>query len=123
MPLRGRGNLFWCNTFPIDEEASLIAGQTPSWTAVLEMEGLFELPAANAATTEQGEGLLAHTCRIQFPVTLDVYASTLGAFQTLTFPGSLNIRTGHAAVYGWHKAMYEALILPDGNATIVAALW
>ena len=24
------GNLFWCNAFPIDDEASTIAGQTPS---------------------------------------------------------------------------------------------
>ena len=84
---------------------------------------MFVLSEANATTTEQGEGRVAQTCRIQFPVTLDVYASTLGAFQTSTFPGSLNILTGHAAVYGWYKTMHEALILPDGNATIVAALW
>ena len=124
MPLRGNGgDLLWRSTLPIDEKASLIAGQTPSWTAVLEMEGLFELPEATATTTEQGEGLVAQTCRIQVPVTLDVHASTLGAFQTSTVPGSLNILTGHAAVHGWYRAMYEALILPDDNATIVAALW
>ena len=66
------GNLFWCNTLPISEEASTIAGQAPSWSAVLEMEGLFELPTANAASTEEGGALLAKTCWTQCPVALDV---------------------------------------------------
>ena len=51
---------------------------------------MFELPDANAIITAEGEAaLLAKTCRIQFPVTLDVYAYKLDDFQTPTFPGSL----------------------------------
>ena len=109
--------------FTIDVEASVFAGQTPSRAGVLEMEDLLALSEASATNTEQGEGLVAQTCRIQCPVTLDVHASTLGAFQTSTFPGTLSILTGHAALCGWYNAMYKALILPDDNATVVAALW
>ena len=56
-----------------------------------------------------------------FSIALIVHNSTLDDFKRDSFPGTLKLTTGHAALYAWYLAMYEAW--ESGNAPWVAALW
>ena len=45
----------------------------------------------------------------------------MDVFRADTFPGSLKLATGHAALWGWYLAAFEAL--DAGNTEVVAFLW
>ncbi len=111
-------NIFWCNPFPLSGTRATIAGETPGWQAVHDMADFFRpfgLKQKRAADKVARDG------RIQFPVVLCVHAPTLDAFTAATFPGTLDVLTGHAALYGWYLAMTEALIATD--LPWIATLW
>ena len=107
-------NLLWTNPFPIDAQAQVCAGEVPGWATVCAMAEPFRCGGKTAGTA-------ARDRRILFPVTLCVHASTLDCFKAESFAGSLQVVTGHAAIYGWFLAMFEALCGQD--PVWVAALW
>ena len=120
------GNLFWANPFPLDKEEAVLAGETPSWHTIREMaEAMRMKPGASSP----GSSSVAKAHRIIFPVTLTVHAPSMTDFKGRAFPSNLRVVTGHAAIYAWFLAMFEALDSPnpvphrqDGNSW-VAALW
>ena len=66
-------------------------------------------------------GTVARERRILFPVVLCVHAPTLDDFRSGSFAGSLQVVTGHCAIYGWYVSMFEALNGQDFDW--VTALW
>ena len=64
---------------------------------------------------------VAREDRIQFPLTLHVYASTLDELVKDAFPGNLRLLNGHLAIYGWYVAMAEALAAQSEKWA--ASLW
>lgn len=119
------GNLFWANPFPVGQDDAVAAGVTPSWPTIVEMaESMRPKPGASAPDSTVAKGK-----RVMFPVMLAVHAPSKDDFKGKTFPGSLRVVTGHAAIYAWFLAMYEALDNPVGASTPddvkdgVGALW
>jgi hypothetical protein len=110
--------LFWLSPFPASATTAECAGDTPAWSAVCALADIFrpsDLDAFAAAP-----GCLAREKRLLFPTALVVHAPTAEAFLETEFPGSLQLVTGHVALYGWYKAMYEALAA--GHASWIGAL-
>jgi len=111
-------NVFWLSPFPASATTAECAGDTPAWSAVCALADIFrpsDLDAFAAAP-----GCLAREKRLLFPTALVVHAPTAEAFLETEFPGSLQLVTGHVALYGWYKAMYEALAA--GHASWIGAL-
>ena len=110
-------NMFWVNPFPREQETT-VAGETPSWAQVDDMAGLFRVRPSTAGDNPCN---LAQKDRILFPVVLTVCAPKVADLACDTFSGTLRLLTGHASIYGWFLAMFEAL--EDGPASWVTALW
>ena len=108
------GNLFWLNPFPQSGEDAQIAGSTPSWQ---QIEGM---AAAFRVADGQNENVMREG-RIIFPVVLPVHAPRAEELAQATFSGVLRLVTGHAALYGWYVAMFEAL--DSGSLSWTRKLW
>ena len=77
--------MFWCCPVPLPDD-EVLAGDTPAWSVVVEMSDLFRLSESQGAACEASG--IAREGRIQFPVTLHVYASTLDDLVREAFPGN-----------------------------------
>ena len=114
------GNIFWINPFTSSDEEMICAGGVPSWEAVNAMADVFRLP--EGASTPFCAGPVAKGKRMMFSVVLVVHADKMEALASRgTFPGSLKLVTGHAALWGWYLAACGALDV--GNSEHVALLW
>ena len=110
------GNIFWINPFPADDA---VAGDNESWQLVNLMAEDFRV--ARGASTPSS-GTLAKEKRLAFTVQLAVWAPNLDFYSGNDhFPGTMKLVAGHAALWGWYVAAFEAL--DAGNAELVALLW
>ena len=66
---------------------------------------------------------LAKEKRLFFRSPLFVHASTLDALSKPSFPGTLELVSGHVALYGWYLAAYEALDASGCADERVWAVW
>ena len=100
----------WMNPFPPSDDAEWATGGAPAWQSAHEMADLFR-PTVCASTPDvsKGRATVANAKRILFSAPLYVYASALDELTKSSFPGTLDLVAGHAAVYGWYLAMFEAL--------------
>ena len=108
------GSLFWMSPFPQGDERTKIAGDTPSWSTVVATAVAFRPDDIKTFEANEVEGA-ARSKRILFPGVMSVHAPTLDSFLAEAFPGNLDVLTGHAAIYAWYLAMYDAL---EGGHTL-----
>ena len=88
------------------------------------MANLFRLSGGNEDVEFQA-GSVAKERRILLKAPFHVHASTLDAFvKKATFPGTMELVTGHVILYAWYLAMCEALDAggPAGDQWVLA-LW
>lgn len=113
------GNLFWVNPFPASAQATVCAGETPPWSAVMGMSDAFR--PDDAATFKQPDAT-AREKRIS-PGHVGAPCLDVGGFDKATFKGTLQLVTGHPVIYGWYVAMREALSRGDNRwiASLVQA--
>ena len=100
------------------------AGETPSWAQVHEMANLFRLSGGHEDVEFQA-GSVAKERRIVLKASFHVHVSTLDGFvKKVTFPGTMQLVTGHVILYAWYLAMCEALDAggPAGDQWVLA-LW
>ena len=101
------GNLFWLSWFRPSGTCSAIAGSPPRWSHVKEI-------ADKWFTRENMVGGSGGTrVRIVFPVPLIVHAESLDKVNGTTFPGSLELLTGHIWVWGWACGFASAVRATD----------
>jgi hypothetical protein len=105
-------NLFWLNPFPVDATMAECAGATPAWSAIHAMSDVFRPPDLKAFAASAGS--VARELRLLFPTALVVHDKTAQAFFVGQFPGSIQLVTGHVALYGWFVAMHDALSQSHG---------
>ena len=113
------GNIFWINPFTSDATEKVCAGDCPSWETVTMMMAQVFRPTVGASTPD---GKLAKSRRLRFTVDFVVFAQAVKSFCGHdSFPGTLKLVFGHAALWGWYVAAFEALdaAAPD----MVALLW
>jgi hypothetical protein len=109
------GSVMWLNPFPEDEAAAVIAGDTPSWAQVVDLQQLHFDPSAVA---ESHGKMFQHI----FPTAIMVHVSSLEVVSNRRcFPSSLSIVSGHVYLYAWYLGMWKAL--HGGNLAAVASLW
>ena len=104
----GGGNVLWLNPFTTSQETAQAAGPPPTWESVHQMADQFRVGQDPPGQTEKGRKL-AKEKRLLFRTPLFVHASTLDALAKPSFPGTLELVSGHVALYGWYLAAYEAL--------------
>ena len=112
------GNMFWMNPFPSDADMTTCAGDTPSWKSI---HGAADAFRVDDKAFEMGSAGPARQNRILFPGVMAVHAPTLDVFIGDTFPGNMQVVTGHVLIYAWYLAMFEAL--QGGHALWVASLF
>ena len=67
---------------------------------------------------------MAKEKRLLFRAPVQVHASTLEALTKTSFPGTLDLVSGHVILYGWYLAMFEALDASGSGAEEwMLALW
>ena len=100
------GNIMWLNPFPTSTDAASSAGPAPTWEAVHLMAEQFRI-SQDPASTQAGR--VAKEKRLLFRAPIQVHASTLDALTKPSFPGTLELVSGHVILYGWYLAAFEAL--------------
>ena len=116
------GNITWLNPFPTSTEAANSAGPAPTWESVHLMADQFRVSQDPASTQETGR--VAKEKRLLFRAPVQVHASTLEALTKTSFPGTLDLVSGHVIMYGWYVAMFEALDASGSGAEEwMLALW
>ena len=114
------GNVCWVRVFPLNKEMEVVAGGPLQWAQITGLADQFisERAYACAATPE----VASDVPQILFPVTLFVNAQRdVSMSSSQYFQGSLDLISGHAYLYAWWYAMFQAL--RDDAATLVASLW
>ena len=126
------GNIMWLNPFTTVvnalagsltcSEAANAAGPAPTWESVHRMADQFRVSQDPASTQEKGR--VAKEKRLLFRAPVQVHASTLEALTKTSFPGTLDLVSGHVILYGWYLAMFEALNASGSGAEEwMLALW
>lgn len=114
------GNICWIQPVPGTPTDEILAGDPPTIAQVNDVCGAFFSTFAASQGAHSWHGMKVH--RLVFPTPLIVH--TRGApvdLSTMEFKHSLRLLTGHAYVYGWWLAMFDALRLE--RLDVVAALW
>ena len=63
----------------------------------------------NPASTRVETGRVAKEKRLWFRALVQAHVSTLDALTKPSFPGTLELVSGHVMLYGWYLAVFEAL--------------
>ena len=113
------GNVCWVRVFPLNKEMEVVAGGPLQWA---QITGLAEQFFSERAYTCGNPEVASDVPQILFPVTLFVNAQRdVSMSSSQYFQGSLDLISGHAYLYAWWYAMFQAL--RDDAATLVASLW
>ena len=101
------GNIMWLKPFTTSSETTIAAGPPPTWEAVHVMANQFRVSPGPPGRTERGR--VTREQRLMFKMPVHVHASTLDALTRQSFPGTLELVSGHVILYGWYLAAFEAL--------------
>ena len=112
------GNIMWLNPFTTVvnalagsltcSEAANAAGPAPTWESVHRMADQFRV-SQDPASTRVETGRVAKEKRLLFRAPVQVHAPTLDTLTKPSFPGTLELVSGHVMLYGWYLAVFEAL--------------
>jgi len=105
---KGGGNVFWLDPFDIN-----FAGDQPRYSACLDAAESYAMSEIQLQGVTEGTLSAACEARIKFLLTFTTYGRDVSWYEADHFDGSLPIVGGHAALWGFHLALFKALSFGD----------
>ena len=109
---KGGGNVFWLNPFVDRSRPNLcsIAGDPPLLSACLDAVENYALTKIHQEGVTEGKVSAAKEARIKFPHVFTTFQWNLAMYEADHFDSSLPLVCGHAALWGFHLALMQALV-------------